>query len=125
MLRREEHAFVILNRYPYTNGHIMVVPSQHLRRPYLLKPDAQQALHQLLMRSIQVIEDHYGCDGVNVGMNLGKVAGAGVDDHVHYHIVPRWNGDHNFMPVLADCRVISQHLDDTFRQLKPRFAWSV
>ncbi len=123
VLRREEHALVMLNRYPYTNGHVMVVPTAHVHRPHLLSAEASAALHVLLMRSAEALEAHYGCEGMNLGMNLGRVAGAGVDDHVHYHIVPRWNGDHNFIPVLGDCRIMNEHLDETYQKLKPVFDW--
>jgi ATP adenylyltransferase len=123
VLRRENHALVLLNKYPYTNGHLLVVPKRHVDRTYLLPADESQALHELLEKSVATIEKVLSPDGMNVGMNLGTVAGAGIKDHAHYHIVPRWNGDTNFMPVLGSVRMINQHLQETYEQLLPSFLW--
>lgn len=121
VLFRDRQALVMLNKYPYTNGHIMVVPVAHVARPQDLASAAFAALAARLRRSVQILEKTLRPHGMNVGMNLGAVAGAGVEDHIHFHIVPRWNGDHNFMPVIGEVRVINEHLEDTFRLLKPAF----
>lgn len=121
VLKRTPRAFVMLNKFPYTNGHLLVVPVAHVDRPARLAREDLDALHGLLMESIQVLESSLAPDGMNVGMNLGEVAGAGVDDHIHYHIVPRWRGDHNYMAVVGEVRMINQHLQDTYRELKPAF----
>ncbi len=123
VLRRETEAFVILNKYPYTNGHLMVVPRAHVSRSAQLTREQSHALTDLLDRTIQALEEKNNPDGMNVGMNLGLVAGAGVEDHLHYHVVPRWNGDTNFMPVIGEVRVINQHLQETYEHLLPAFDW--
>jgi ATP adenylyltransferase len=121
VLRREELTFVLLNKYPYTNGHLLVVPTRHLSHPKDLDEKAYQALTALLLFSMTALEKVLAPHGMNVGMNLGRVAGAGVDEHMHFHIVPRWEGDNSYMPVLGEVRVISEHLMETYRQLKPAF----
>jgi ATP adenylyltransferase len=121
VLRREEFAFVLLNKYPYTNGHLLVVPTKHASHPKDLDDKEYQALTALLLFSMTALEKVLVPHGMNVGMNLGRVAGAGVDEHLHFHIVPRWDGDHNYVAVLGEVRVINEHLDDTYRQLKPAF----
>ncbi|HOX45912.1 MAG TPA: HIT domain-containing protein [Myxococcota bacterium] len=123
VLRREPEGMVLLNKYPYTGGHVMVVPRAHVSRPHELSAAQFSALNALLHRSIQALEERLRPDGMNVGMNLGRVAGAGVADHLHWHVVPRWNGDNNFMPVLGDVRVMNEYLDRTCEHLKPAFAW--
>lgn len=110
-------AFVILNRYPYNNGHLMVVPRRHVADPALLPADEYRVVTELLRRVTTAIWQAMHADGVNVGMNLGRTAGAGIDQHCHYHAVPRWNGDTNFMPVLGEAKVISVSLEDSFAQL--------
>jgi ATP adenylyltransferase len=112
-----EHAFVILNKYPYTNGHIMVVPRKHTHKLEELSPEEFAALHELLHEAVGAVREAYAPHGMNIGMNMGRAGGAGIDEHVHYHIVPRWNGDVNFMPVFSDTRVISEGLDDTYARL--------
>ncbi len=122
ILARGEHAFVIMNKFPYTNGHLMVAPYRHTAElDELTDPEALE-MHHLLARSRKVLKRCIEPQGFNVGMNLGRVAGAGVADHLHMHIVPRWSGDTNFMPVFGDVRVIPQHLEDTFRILAEGFA---
>ena len=121
VLRREELAFVLLNKYPYTNGHLLVVPTKHAGHPRDLDRKEYQALTALLLESMTALEKVLAPHGMNVGMNLGKVAGAGVDEHLHFHIVPRWDGDHNYVAVVGEVRVINEHLDETYRQLKPAF----
>jgi ATP adenylyltransferase len=110
---RTEHCLTILNAYPYAPGHVMVAPVRHVGALEDLTPDEMLQTMQLARRSILAIRRTMTPDGFNVGYNLGKVAGAGIVDHVHLHVVPRWSGDHNFMPVLADTDVIPQALAAT------------
>jgi ATP adenylyltransferase len=121
VLRREEQAFVLMNRYPYTNGHLLVVPTRHVAHPRDLDEQEYRALTALLLFSLNALEKVLAPHGMNVGMNLGRVAGAGVDEHMHFHVVPRWEGDSSYMAVLGEVRVINEHLDETYRQLKPAF----
>jgi ATP adenylyltransferase len=121
VLKRTGRAFVIMNKYPYTNGHLLVVPNVHHSHPGELSPEDYAALNELLLKSIMCLDKAVSPDGMNVGMNLGKVAGAGVADHIHYHIVPRWDGDHNYMAVLGEVRMINQHLEETYQHLLPFF----
>ncbi len=115
-------AFAIMNRYPYANGHVMIIPRRHVSDPIDLPDDEHVALGELLRRSVRAVREVMGAHGLNVGMNLGRAAGAGIAEHCHWHIVPRWNGDVNFMPVLADVRVMSEHLLATYERLLPAFA---
>jgi len=110
VLHRGRHCFIIMNRYPYSNGHLMVAPLRHIADPGLLESAEVAELHALTVLCRDLLSDCCRPGGFNVGMNLGAVAGAGVADHLHQHIVPRWAGDTNFMPVFADVRVIPQHL---------------
>ncbi len=116
---RGETSFVIFNRYPYNNGHLMVVPFRHTSDLAELSAEEKLELMDLLIASQQALTEIMSPHGFNIGMNLGLVAGAGVKDHLHFHIVPRWNGDTNFMPVLSDTKVISEGLEQTYRKLKP------
>jgi ATP adenylyltransferase len=102
---------VVLNRFPYNNGHLLIAPRRHLGRLADPTPDETLDMQQTLVRMMAVLDDLMKPDGYNVGLNLGRVAGAGLPGHLHWHIVPRWNGDTNFMPVLADTKVIAQSLD--------------
>jgi len=116
-----EDAFAIMNRYPYTSGHVMVVPRAHVASPADLPSGAHDALYRLVTASTTALRAALRPDGVNVGMNLGRVAGAGIPAHCHVHLVPRWSGDNNFMPVIAETRVISQDLRSTYESLRPHF----
>ena len=111
LVHRTELAVVVLNRFPYNNGHLLIAPKRHRGRPDELTPEELLDLQLELRRMLAVLEKRMSPDGFNVGLNLGKVAGAGLPGHLHWHVVPRWNGDTNFMPVLADIRVIPQALD--------------
>jgi ATP adenylyltransferase len=115
------HALVMLNRYPFSAAHVLVAPLEHRADPAGLADDAYVATGELVRRSITAVRQAVSPDGVNVGMNLGDAAGAGIADHLHYHIVPRWRGDTNFMPVLADVRVMPEHLGATYDRLLPYF----
>ncbi|MHA2621384.1 MAG: HIT family protein [bacterium JZ-2024 1] len=124
VLSRGKFCFVVLNLYPYTNGHLMVAPLRHIPEISQLTDDERLELFRLSDRSIHALRLAQKAQGFNVGFNLGAAAGAGLEDHIHLHIVPRWFGDTNFMPVLGEVKVISQHLRDTYNELKPYFAES-
>jgi ATP adenylyltransferase len=118
IVHRGERCFVILNRFPYTNGHLMIAPYEHRATLSELDPDTIAEMMSLTQRAMGALEDRYEPHGYNVGFNQGRVAGAGVEHHIHMHVVPRWGGDTNFMPVLADTRVMPQTLSDTYATLK-------
>jgi ATP adenylyltransferase len=119
LLFRGTLAYVILNLYPYNNGHLMVVPHRHIGSLAQALPDELTELMELTRRSEIALTEAYEPHGLNVGINLGKAAGAGVLDHLHIHLVPRWNGDTNFMTVVGDVRVLPEQLDDTAARLRP------
>ena len=118
---RGVHVYMILNRYPYTSGHVMCVSYEHQSRLHHLTEVARREMMELTSRSVEVLQSVYAPDGFNVGLNLGEVAGAGVADHLHMHIVPRWGGDSNFMTSVAETRVLPESLDETYRRVKK--AW--
>jgi len=111
VVARQPGVVCLLNRYPYNNGHLLVAPRRHVARLDVLTEEEQLALSGALARMVALLEQTLHPDGFNVGLNLGRAAGAGVPDHLHWHIVPRWNGDTNFMPTLAGVRVIPQSLE--------------
>ena len=117
ILHRAEFSFIIMNRYPYNNGHLMVVPYQHTGEISQLAQPEITELFSLINLSMEALSSVMIPHGYNIGMNLGRVAGAGIEDHLHFHIVPRWNGDTNFMPVLSDTKVVSEALDKTYTKL--------
>jgi ATP adenylyltransferase len=121
LLRRDRLTVVLMNRFPYTNGHLLIAPARHINDLSDLTSEENMALMQILTQSVAILRRHYAPDGFNIGLNLGEAAGAGVADHLHFHIVPRWSGDHNFMTVLADIRTIPEHIERTFDQLLPDF----
>jgi ATP adenylyltransferase len=114
-------ALVMLNRYPYSNGHLMVAPRSHVASIELLTPAELAALSRLVASAVERLRATYHPDGLNVGFNLGRAAGAGIADHVHCHVVPRWDGDNNFMPVIGSTRVLPQYLTETYDLLEPLF----
>lgn len=118
----QEHAFVCLNRYPFTPSHLLVAPRRHVGDLAALSHEEYTALMWLLRESTVRLRQAVNCSAMNVGFNVGHDAGAGVADHVHGHVVPRWRGDTNFMPVLTDVRVMPEYLDDAWRRLYPAFA---
>ena len=120
-LFRSDRAVVMLNRYPYTNGHLMVAPVAHEARLFESTDQSLRALIRLTAEAQRILSDVYRPDGFNVGMNFGQVAGAGVADHYHLHIVPRWGGDVNFMTVTGQTRLVPEELGDTFDRLAPHF----
>lgn len=121
ILLRGKQCFIMLNRYPYNNGHLMVVPYAHVSSPTELPAAALLEMMNLVNVSLEVLRESMEPDGFNVGMNLGTSAGAGIADHLHMHIVPRWAGDTNFMPVLGETRVIVEALHACYDKLKPLF----
>lgn len=120
VLYQGQHAFVIMNKFPYTNGHLMVVPQRHCLNLEQLNTEELKELFELLKVSVRALKASLHPHGFNIGMNIGKMGGAG-EDHLHLHIVPRWPGDTNFMPVLGETRVISEYLEETYEKLRSAF----
>ncbi len=118
IVHRGERCFVILNLFPYTNGHLMVARYEHLGTLPELDAETIAEMMALAQRAMVVLEEAYEPHGYNVGLNQGRVAGAGVEDHIHLHVVPRWAGDTNYMPVLADTRVMPQSLEQSYETLE-------
>jgi ATP adenylyltransferase len=121
VLARSDEAFVILNAYPYNPGHLMVATNRHVGELDALSPTEMADAGALVQRSVRALRDSSSPDGFNVGMNLGRVAGAGVPGHLHWHVVPRWNGDTNFMPVVGETKVLPELLVETYERLLPLF----
>ena len=117
-----EQAFIILNLFPYTSGHLMVVPKRHIAGMDELKEGEWAEMGKLLTAAQEALKSLYNPHGFNVGINLGKAAGAGIADHLHMHLVPRWNGDTNFLPVMTDVRVIPHHMEKIYADLKGRIS---
>jgi ATP adenylyltransferase len=117
ILYRGEHCFVLMNLFPYNNGHLMVAPWRHTADLVGLSLEEQVELMSLTRHCVRVLDEAFHPDGYNVGMNLGRVAGAGVADHLHVHVVPRWNGDTNFMPIIAETKVLPDALHGTYDKL--------
>ncbi len=115
------HSLVMLNRYPYISGHLMVIPTRHVARLDALTPEEMTDLHETLRMTVGVVEETLSPAGINLGMNLGKAAGAGLEDHLHWHVIPRFLGDNNAFNVLADARVIPEALVDTYNRYRPAF----
>lgn len=118
ILYRGKTAFVMLNRFPYTNGHLMVAPYKHTADMGDLNDDELLEINKLVARSLEWLKRAYKPDGFNIGVNVGRPAGAGVPTHIHWHVVPRWEGDTNFMGVVGDVRVLPQSLEDSYDRLK-------
>lgn len=121
ILKRADNAFVVMNLYPYNPGHVMVAPSRHAGRLEDLSEEELLATGKLMQDCAGVIETEMHPDGFNLGMNVGRVAGAGVPGHLHWHVVPRWNGDSNFMSVTGVTRTLPELVEDTYKKLKPHF----
>ena len=122
IISRSQYSYIMLNAYPYNSGHLMVAPYRHLANYEDLNIDELVDIHTTVQNVISIMKEIFAPQGFNVGLNLGKTAGAGFDGHLHVHIVPRWNGDTNFMPVLNDVRVVPQALDETYRIFKEKFS---
>jgi len=121
IVHRGERSFVILNLFPYTNGHLMVAPYEHIGKLQELPAETLAEMMDFAQRAMSRLEDIYDPHGYNVGFNQGRVAGAGVEHHIHMHVVPRWGGDTNFMPVIADTKVMPQTLEQSYEALKGAF----
>lgn len=121
IVHRAEHNFVVLNAFPYTSGHSMIVPYHHMDRLHKLPPAAASEMMALAQRLETALIELYRPDGVNLGMNVGKAAGAGIAGHIHMHVLPRWVADANFMTVIGETRVLPELLDTTYRRLKEKF----
>jgi len=121
ILLRRNLCFVVMNLYPYNNGHLLVVPFRHFGKFTETTREESLEIFETTQVCVKVLGKAFKPDGLNIGINLGRVAGAGVEDHLHVHIVPRWSGDTNFMTVLADVRVIPEHISNTYRKLKGVF----
>jgi ATP adenylyltransferase len=119
VLFRGDHAFVLMNKYPYNSGHLVVAPNQHVHDYARLDPEILLDLGRLTQRCVGVLEQVYRPHAFNLGMNLGREAGAGLPDHLHVHVVPRWNGDTSFMPVVGDTKVLPETLEQTYDRLAP------
>jgi ATP adenylyltransferase len=122
LLHRGAHAFIMLNAFPYNNGHLMIAPYRHTADLESLTPEESTEMMALSQVSVTLLRRAYTPDGYNLGMNLGRGAGAGIADHLHLHVVPRWNGDTNFMPVVADTKVLPDTLQNTYARLRAAMA---
>jgi ATP adenylyltransferase len=121
IVHRGDRGFVILNKFPYTNGHLMVAPYEHLAALTDVDAETTAEMMALAKRAMTILDEEYGPEGYNVGVNQGRVAGAGYEGHIHLHVVPRWAGDTNYMPVLADTRVMPQTLEQSYAALREAF----
>ena len=120
IVARGELGFAVLNAFPYNPGHLMIAPFRHVGDLEDLGPEEGAGLHALVLASIRALREEMEPHGFNVGMNLGRVAGAGIPDHLHWHVVPRWQGDSNFMPVIGQTKVLPELLDETYERLAAR-----
>ena len=121
ILHRTVHTVTLMNRFPYANGHLLVAPTRHVAGLNDLKKNESSALMEMVKTATAILKKHLQPDGFNIGLNIGEVAGAGLADHLHFHIIPRWSGDHNFMTPMAEVRTIPEHIDRTFDKLLPDF----
>ena len=121
VLTRSDSCYVVLNKFPYNPGHVMVVPARHVGDFEDVTDEELLDLQRLLRKSVAALREEMAPHGFNIGLNLGGIAGAGLPDHLHWHVVPRWSGDTNFMPVVGQTRVMPELLEETARRLAPRF----
>ena len=121
ILYRGKHNFILMNLYPYNSGHLMVAPYRHAAAIDELTDEERNEHFKLVSLGVSVLKKVMKPEGFNIGLNIGRVAGAGVDKHIHSHIVPRWNGDTNFMPVIGDTKVVNEALEETYKKLKKEF----
>lgn len=116
------YCFIMMNKYPYNNGHMMIIPYSHKSEISDLTSNEQCEMIRLTGQAVKILKKVLKCAGANCGMNIGRVAGAGIAGHVHMHVVPRWKGDFNFLPVIADVKSMPEYIEDTYKKLKPYFA---
>ena len=121
ILYRGKHSFVVMNKFPYNNGHVLVCPYRHISNLEDLASEESMEMMDLLQKSAKILREYFNCEGLNIGLNQGKAAGAGIREHLHFHIVPRWNGDSSFIAVMDDMRTMPQYLEETWQGLKPLF----
>lgn len=120
-LVKTKHSMVVMNKFPYNNGHLLIIPRRHCGDLTLLSEAEYEDLMAILRKAMKVIANVYGCEGMNVGMNHGAVAGAGIPNHLHWHVIPRWFGDVNFFPLIAETKVVVESLESSYHRLKE--AW--
>lgn len=118
VLYRDENCFMVMNRYPYTPGHFMIIPHMHTDKLEELPADTWLNMSKLAQQSVRLLKEGFGAKGVNIGMNLGKAAGAGIAEHIHMHLVPRWERDTNFITAIADTRVYSTDFEKIYKKIK-------
>ncbi|CAN5160462.1 HIT domain-containing protein [soil metagenome] len=121
ILKRYTHCFAILNKYPYNAGHIMVIPYEHVKKLSDVSSEAQHEIISVISQATTIVETHLKAEGINIGLNIGPASGAGIPGHLHWHVLPRWNGDTNFLPTLANTKVISFDLKEIYDLLLPHF----
>ena len=121
ILKRGEYCYIVLNKYPYSNGHLMVVPFRHIRDLEELEPKEYNEIFSFVQHSVSILKKRFMADGFNIGFNIGETAGAGIAKHLHMHVVPRWNGDHNLMSVISDTRVLPESLQTSYSTLSGHF----
>ncbi len=121
ILWRGKFCFVIMNKFPYNTGHIMVTPYRHVQSLEELDGDEMQEMMQTMSSCVRILKQVFRPDGINIGLNIGEVAGAGIKEHLHFHLVPRWKGDHSFMAIFSDTMVLPEQLNSTYKKLVPFF----
>lgn len=121
ILKQTEHSILMLNKYPYNNGHLLVLPRQHIGSVLDLSETEYTDVQLLLLEAVRAVKSVYQCPGLNIGMNHGAVAGAGIPDHLHWHLVPRWAGDTNFFPIIAETKVLIETVEESYRKLLAYF----
>ncbi len=121
VLHRAEHCFVIMNIFPYSNGHLMVTPYRHVSHITELTSAENHEIMDYVQHCAFILQQVFKPQGINIGMNIGEAAGAGIKEHLHFHLVPRWNGDHSFMAIISETRVLPEHLRSTYARLQPYF----
>lgn len=121
VLYKSQHAMIVMNKYPYNTGHLMIIPKAHCGDLAELSMEVHLDVQRLLKEAVRILKTAYNCAGLNAGINLGAVAGAGIPDHLHWHVIPRWYGDTNFFPLIAETKVLPETLEQTFAKLSPLF----
>lgn len=121
ILYRGEQSFVIMNKFPYNNGHLMVTPYRHVHTLAELTPEQSHEVMDLVKECTRILQTLFTPDGLNIGLNIGDAAGAGIEEHLHFHLVPRWSGDHSFMAIFGETMVVPEHIQSTYNRLKPYF----